>query len=220
MKCEMMNRDEIDHCRENIRMAAGIRAATIKSILRIRRNKMTIAKNQWENARNRALALFEKAKIVVTEDEKAHFEVADFGLNELERFGLELVIYVNTDRCCAKEMALFPGQICPEHRHPPVAGGPGKEETFRCRWGEVYLYVEGTSTEQIKGAIPQGKEDCFTVFHEIILRPGQQYTLRPNMLHWFQAGPDGAVVSEFSTHSSDETDIFTDPRIKRTPSIN
>lgn len=180
---------------------------------------MTITKKQWEDAKDRTLTLFEKARIVVTESEKDHLEVADFGLNDLERFGLESVVYINTTRCCSKEMVLFPGQTCPEHRHPPVSGGPGKEETFRCRWGEVYLYVEGTPTEQIKGKIPQGKEDCFTVLHEIILKPGHQYTLSPNILHWFQAGPEGAVVSEFSTHSNDETDIFTDPLIRRAPSI-
>src|SRR6185437_11532858 len=46
------------------------------------------------------------------------------------------------ERCCAKELVLFPGQTCPEHRHPPLGPDkPGKEETFRCRWGTVYLYV-------------------------------------------------------------------------------
>jgi D-lyxose ketol-isomerase len=34
-------------------------------------------------------------------------------------------------------------------------------------------------------------------------------------LHWFQAGPEGAIVTEFSTRSTDEYDVFTDKRIKR-----
>lgn len=50
---------------------------------------------------------------------------------------------------------------------------------------------------------------------EISLNPGEQYTLAPNTLHWFQAGKEGAVVSEFSTNSSDELDIFTDPDIHK-----
>ena len=37
----------------------------------------------------------------------------------------------------------------------------------------------------------------------------------PETWHWFQAGPDGAVISEFSTRSTDETDVFTDKGIKR-----
>ncbi|HBP37292.1 MAG TPA: D-lyxose/D-mannose family sugar isomerase, partial [Clostridiales bacterium] len=60
-------------------------------------------------------------------------------------------------------------------------------------------------------------ETGYTVFHQIVLNPGEQYTLQPDTLHWFQAGPDGAVVSEFSTTSHDEGDIFTDPRIRRLP---
>ena len=48
---------------------------------------------------------------------------------------------------------------------------------------------------------------------------GQKYTIMPETLHWFQAGTDGAVISEFSTRSTDETDVFTDERIVRIPSI-
>ena len=57
------------------------------------------------------------------------------------------------------------------------------------------------------------------MFHEVTLTPGDQYTLTPNTLHWFQAGPEGAIVSEFSTTSRDESDVFTDPRIKRIPEV-
>ncbi len=42
-----------------------------------------------------------------------------------------------------------------------------------------------------------------------------QHTIAPSVLHWFQAGDDGAVVSEFSTMSVDELDVFTDTRIGR-----
>ena len=63
--------------------------------------------------------------------------------------------------------------------------------------------------------VPEDKKDTFTVWHEILLRPGEQYTLKEKTLHWFQAGPQGAVISEFSTPSFDDKDIFTDPAIKR-----
>ncbi|MFL5665945.1 MAG: D-lyxose/D-mannose family sugar isomerase, partial [Ktedonobacteraceae bacterium] len=33
--------------------------------------------------------------------------------------------------------------------------------------------------------------------------------------HWFQAGDEGAIVSEFSSPSYDEFDQFIDPRIYR-----
>lgn len=170
-------------------------------------------------ARARARRFLDGAGIVLRPDEAASIEVADFGLGELETTGLQLVTYVNTERVCAKELVLFPRQTCPEHRHPPVAGEPGKEETFRCRWGAVYLYVEGEPVDPAaaKARPPGQREGAYTVFHEVALGPGEQYTIAPDTLHWFQAGDEGAVVSEFSTRSRDETDVFTDPAIDRTP---
>lgn len=178
-----------------------------------------ITKSQLKEYQQRAIEYFDRAGIVLTDEEKANIEVADFGLNEVESTGLELVVYVNTERCCAKELVLFPGQTCPEHRHPEVAGQPGKEETFRCRWGEVYLYVPGEPTANPKATPPRGREHAYTVWHEIVLRPGEQYTLYPDTLHWFQGGPEGAIVSEFSTRSTDENDVFTDTDIRRLPEV-
>ena len=146
------------------------------------------------SARVRAAAMLAEAGIVLTSTEREAIEVADFGLGDLERYGLQIVVYVNTERVCAKELVLFPGQTCPEHRHPPVDGEPGKEETFRVRRGVVHLHL--------------GDE-------EIVLQPGDQHTIPPDTLHWFRAGEEGAVVSEFSTRSRDETDVFTDPRVVR-----
>lgn len=170
---------------------------------------------QLRYAQTRAHDYLNRAGIVLTPEEGDHIEVADFGLGELETIGLELVVYVNTERVCAKELVLFPRQICPEHRHPPIGDDPGKEETFRCRWGTVYLYVEGEATTNPAARLPVGHEHTYTVRHEIVLQPGQQYTIPPNTLHWFQAADEGAIVSEFSTRSRDEFDIFTDPQIRR-----
>lgn len=176
-----------------------------------------MTREKYNEQVEKALAYFEKASIVLTDEEKKNVEVADFGKNMVEELGLQLVVYINTDRVCAKEMVLLPYQTCPEHKHVPTAGISGKEETFRCRYGEVYLYVEGEkNTEEIKAKLPQSD---VTVFHEIVLKPGEQYTIMPETLHWFQGGKDGAVVSEFSTRSTDETDVFTDKSIVRETKI-
>lgn len=165
----------------------------------------------------KALEMYEKAGIVLSEEEKKNIEVADLGLNMVEKVGLQLLTYINTKRVCAKEMVLLPFQTCPEHKHVPTNGMEGKEETFRCRYGKVYLYVTGEGKrEDIHGQIP---ETDVSVFHEIILNPGDQYTIMPETWHWFQSGEDGAVISEFSTRSTDETDVFTDKRIVREPVI-
>jgi D-lyxose ketol-isomerase len=146
-------------------------------------------------ARDRAAAILAEAGIVLTPREREQIEIADFGLGRLEEVGLQIVVYVNTGRVCAKELVLFPHQRCPEHRHPPVDGDPGKEETFRVRRGAVHLHVDGAG--------------------DLVLAPGEQYTIPPNTLHSFEAGDEGAIVSEFSTTSRDALDVFTDPQIVR-----
>lgn len=170
-----------------------------------------------EEAKQKTLEMLLEAGIILTEEEQKKVEIADFGLGRLEKEGLQLVTYENNNYYCAKELVLFPNQTCPEHKHPPIGISPGKQETFRCRKGTVFLYVEGERTPNIQATIPKEGEEFYTVFHEIILHPGEQYTIPPNTLHWFQAAEQGAIVSEFSTTSRDEYDIFTNPHILRVP---
>ena len=173
---------------------------------------------QVQQARDRAATALAAAGIAITAIEKATIEVADFGLGDLEHVGLELIVYVNTERVCAKELVLFPHQTCPEHRHPPFDGTPGKEETFRVRTGVVYLHVEGGKPTRHPMAHPARAElGVYTAGREIVLYPGEQFTIPPDTKHWFQAGPEGAVVTEFSTRSRDDLDVFTDPEIRRIP---
>ena len=153
-----------------------------------------ITRDEQRAAQAYAVAELEACGIVLTDAEREAIEVADFGLSHLREQGLMLLVYVNTDRYCAKELVLYPRQTCPEHRHPPFDGTPGKEETFRCRRGSVELVVAGERTT---------------------LLPGGQLTIPPDTLHWFQAGPDGAVVTEFSSASRDELDVFSDPDVRR-----
>ena len=153
-----------------------------------------ITHDEQREAQAYAAAELAACGIALTDAERDAIEVADFGLSRLREEGLIVLVYVNTDRYCAKELVLYPGQACPEHRHPPFDGGPGKEETFRCRRGLVRLHVDG---------------------REIVLGPGEQFTIPPDTLHSFRAGPDGAVVSEFSSASRDELDVFSDPAVRR-----
>lgn len=172
-----------------------------------------LTKDQVECGRAYAAKCLADAGIAITDEERGRIEVSDFGLSDLEHIGLQLLVYVNTERVCAKELILAPGQTCPEHRHVSVDGQPGKEETFRVRRGMVWLYTEGEPEAHPAARPPRGR--YFTAGREIRLEQGDQYTIMPGTLHWFQAGPEGAVVSEFSTRSTDEHDLFTDPDIER-----
>lgn len=172
-------------------------------------------RSEYEACAARAREIYAAAHVYLTEDEKTRIEVADFGLNRVERVGLQILTYINTPRVCAKEMVLFPGQTCPEHCHVPTNGEPGKEETFRCRFGQVELFVDGKD-DPAGVTLPDTR---VTAFRRIVLHPGEQFTIMPGVKHWFRGGAEGAVVSEFSTHSTDETDVFTDPEVIRTPVI-
>jgi D-lyxose ketol-isomerase len=174
-----------------------------------------MAPDEIEARRRAAAEALAAAGIVLTPAERDGLEITDLGLGAYEESGLALLVYVNTARVCAKELVLLPRQTCPQHRHPPVGNDPGKEETFRCRRGEVHLYLPGPPTPARRAAPPPARAHTYTVFHEITLRPGDQHTIPPDTWHWFQAGDEGAVVSEFSTRSTDEHDIFTDPAIRR-----
>ena len=77
---------------------------------------------QVDAARHRAAGILDDAGIVLTPQERDAIEIADFGLSRLDELGIEIVVYVNTERVCAKEIVLFPRQTCPEHRHPPFDG--------------------------------------------------------------------------------------------------
>ncbi|HEY4348106.1 MAG TPA: cupin domain-containing protein [Gaiellaceae bacterium] len=157
-----------------------------------------VTRSEQRQAREYAAAQLRLAGVVLTPDELEQIEIADFGLDRFDEIGLHVLVYVNTDRYCAKDLVLRPNQICPQHRHPPFDGTPGKEETFRCRRGCVHLYVAG---------------------ERITLEAGQQFTIPPDTLHWFQADILGAVISEFSSTSRDDLDLFSDPRIVRAPSM-
>ncbi|MCH7731697.1 MAG: ATP-binding cassette domain-containing protein [Candidatus Marinimicrobia bacterium] len=59
---------------------------------------------------------------MLTDEEKENIEVTHLGLGRLEEIGVQILIYINTGRYCAKELVLFPRQTCPEHRQPEIDG--------------------------------------------------------------------------------------------------
>lgn len=176
--------------------------------------------HEVEEMKALAMEYYQKAGIVLSDKEKENIEVADLGLGKIKKIGLQIVTYINTERVCAKEMVLIPHQVCPEHKHVDSDSAQGKEETFRCRYGKVYLYTDSKSGKGDKNSIHTPLPDTpVTVFNETVLLPGEQFTIMPETLHWFAAGDEGAVISEFSTKNSDETDWFTDKNIVRMPKI-
>ena len=176
-----------------------------------------ITRQEWQEACDWAWDLVRKIGVVVRDEEFSQVEVADLGLGELPVTGLQILTLVSTQWVGAKLLILKPHQFFPQHRHPPspTEDYPGKEEIFRGQWGEVYLYVPGEPTRDPKGNPPRHRRAHCTVWHEVNLSPGDQYRCPPDTWHWFQAGPEGAVVWSFSSKVTDAEDVFLDPEITR-----
>ena len=117
---------------------------------------MALTQIEVKNWKKVAREYLDKAGIVLTTREQDTIEITDLGLGEYEQTGVALVVYFNDEKYCAKEIVLMPRQTVPQHMHPPIPGFNyiGKQETIRCRWGVVYMYVEGEETKNPK-ATPQ-----------------------------------------------------------------
>jgi D-lyxose ketol-isomerase len=173
-----------------------------------------ITRQQQQAAQKQAAAMIRQAGITITEEEAGSIEVVDFGLSRLAKEGVQVLTLVQTDRISVKVLAMLPNQTEPEHWHPPVGDDPGKEETIRVIAGTVYFYVSGEDNFK-EGFIVDGKDDCYTMRKEIVMKPCDQISLAPGEKHWFQAREAGAVMYSFSTIARDALDQFTDPNIVR-----
>ncbi len=178
-----------------------------------------LTRAQYESARRRAAELIVQAGILARPDELERIEVADLGLGELEQTGLQILTMLSSIEIGVKVLALFPHQCFAQHRHPPSGDYAGKQETFRCQWGQLYLYQEGEPTSDPVASPPAARRHTYTVWREAVLHPGDQVTSPPNTWHWFQAGPQGAVVWSFSSRPTDAQDEFADPDVRRFTTI-
>ncbi len=177
-----------------------------------------ISRKLYSEVQQRALELIDKAGIIITPAERKKIAVADFGLSDIYKEGIQVLTFFETDRIAGKILVLLPNQTEPEHWHPPVGEDPGKQEIIRALWGELRFYVEGPDNMK-EGFIPEGKEDVYQLRHEISLKPGDQLVFQPGEKHWFQAGNKGAVMYSFSTTVRDGLDEFTNPSIVRETKI-
>lgn len=178
-----------------------------------------INRSELDRVKVEAAQLIALAGIHITEDEKINITAADFGLSNLRVEGIEILTMFETERIAGKILVLLPFQTEPEHWHPAVGNDPGKEETIRSLWGDLYFYIPGDKNME-KGFIVEGKDQYYTMNHEKHLHPGDQLILPPGTKHWFQAGARGAVMYSFSTTVRDVLDQFTNPNIVRETQID
>jgi hypothetical protein len=111
-------------------------------------------------ARSRAAAILEREGIALTEQERGAIEIADFGLADLERTGLEIV--------AASLTAIVPRNRFPSKpdrhntRHPPV----GVIRKKRCSVPSRRLAHVAAIQRRASRAAWRAARDYYTVFHD------------------------------------------------------
>ena len=166
----------------------------------------------------KSLDMIDEAGILLSPEDRKKMTAADFGLSHIKTEGVQILTMFETDRIAGKILVLLPSQTEPEHWHPPLGNNPGKQEIIRGLWGSLRFYIPGEDNMKV-GFIPDGQEENFLVRHELIMKPGDQLVLEPGTKHWFQAGPEGAVLYSFSTTVNDIMDEFTNTEIERETKI-
>jgi len=162
----------------------------------------------------KSLDMIGEAGILLTPEDRKMMTAADFGLSHIKTEGVQILTMFETERIAGKILVLLPYQTEPEHWHPTVGDDPGKEEVIRAISGELYFYIPGENNMK-HGFIVDGKNDCYTMRNEVVLKPGEQLVLPAGSKHWFQAGKSGAVMYSFSSKVTDLLDQFSDPDIIR-----
>lgn len=148
---------------------------------------------------------------------RANMWVSDFGLGNFVEVGMAGMFWVNDQKnnYTALEMILLPNQMIPEHWHEKSEIAAAKMESWHIRYGCTHTYGEGAPTVPIAAKIPESQTPYVTVRHETTLRVGEVAGIkRPLELHWQQACPSGAVMTEYSTFHDGKAVKFTDPHVK------
>jgi D-lyxose ketol-isomerase len=153
--------------------------------------------------------LLRRSGFPITNKEWEAMEISDFGMGNLRSEGFAFIDILRSARLRITLIALLPDQALPQHLHPTYDGEPGKEETLRVLSGQTRVYIQG-NTDTARLPIPAGKEPFYTARQQICLNPGEQYTVPPNIEHWFQGGPEGSVSICFQNRVDETKNLFRD----------
>lgn len=176
-----------------------------------------LTRSEWNEARQWVWDFIKRAGFQVHDREFNSISVVDLGLNELETTGLYILTLFETEWVGAKLLIMKPYQFFPQHRHPalPNENFPGKTEVIRGFWGKLYLVIPGEKTFPAHTNPPLHRKKYINIWHELEINPGDQYIIPPNTWHWFQAGPQGAIVWSISSKVTDVQDQFQDLQVVR-----
>jgi len=169
-----------------------------------------------EAAREIYLRFLQQAGYPVNDAITQKLFVSDFGLGRFTEAGLGVILWWGTRRTTSAAWTPFCSRPDhPEHWHVKVRDIPAKMESWLVRHGEIYAYAEGEPTPNLKAKLAAADAANVTVKRERILGVGEIAGIsRPLEKHWMQAGPQGAIFTEFSTFHTGEAVKFTDAEVR------
>lgn len=138
------------------------------------------------------------------------WDVTDFGLGDVDRYGLILVNLAEEPEYCEKLMYAKKGMTTPSHTHAK------KKEDIIARWGTFRIQLwkgpEGSSFE-----VPVNHEPCTVTSGQTLDIPaGQRITLTQGVYHEFYPITDEAIIGEVSTANDDVNDnLFVNDLVGR-----
>lgn len=140
------------------------------------------------------------------------FWVVDFAQGDFTSLGMGGLFWINHQEkeYCGHEIFLLPGQSIAEHRHlPSVKDGKNyqaKHEGWVVRYGSIYNFSEIGEPNldqfpEVKAMLSKKQLPHLVSKHvERIEADGSVHLLcKDESWHFMMGGPNGAVVSEFST---------------------
>jgi D-lyxose ketol-isomerase len=145
------------------------------------------------------------------------FWVADFNLKKFPEAGMAGIFWViNMEHnYTGVDMFLLPGQSIPEHWHVSTDNAGAKFESSHVRYGSIILFTEGNEIPGVEERIPSFQKDVVKARKEKILLAGDVGSAeKEGEKHWFMAGPEGAIITEYATAHDGAGVRFSDSSIK------
>lgn len=135
------------------------------------------------------------------------WDITDFGLNDIYKFGLVLVNLCNEKEYCEKIMYAKEGMTTPAHYHK------SKKEDIICRVGSlnIFFYCKDSIDYCNNHILKIKKNNKFieiSCCDVIYLSEGERVTIEPYVSHGFTAMSSEVILGEVSTHNDDVNDNF------------
>jgi len=193
-------------------LGEGLLNYSFVNILYIKKGANLLTVKDQKEIKQKALQLFEKARIPLTEREKnEELKILECGDRDFYEIGLLFLTFINTDFYGGRYIIFLPNQFCPLHIHPDIPNAQGKIETFRVVFGQVIKYSATKAHDEIVIPVTAIELRDLDYKDHVILNAGDQSITNVEERHWYKGGPEGAISMEISTPlRHEEYDVWTD----------